>query len=106
VLLSIAIYIASIVVLKSKVKQRHKHWAMYSINVPKEDKMDHNTDSLHFDEKTSKELTELEEISAKLNTLIDVLNENGVINKKVYERTLAMRLHEISKATVFAEMSD
>lgn len=105
-LLSIAISIASIVVVKSKVKERHKHRAMDSINVAKKDKIDRNTDSLRFDEKTSKELTELEEISAKLNTLIDMLNENGVINKKVYERTLAMRLHEISKATVFAEMSD
>jgi len=57
-------------------------------------------------ENTSKELTELEEVSARLATLVDMLHEKGVINKKVFERTLAMRLHEISKATVFAEMSD
>lgn len=57
-------------------------------------------------ENTSKELTELEELSARIATLVDMLHEKGVINKKVFERTLAMRLHEISKATVFAEMSD
>jgi predicted transcriptional regulator YheO len=57
-------------------------------------------------ENTSKELTELEEVSARIATLVDMLHEKGVINKKVFERTLAMRLHEISKATVFAEMSD
>jgi predicted transcriptional regulator YheO len=57
-------------------------------------------------ENTSKELTELEEVSARIATLVDMLHEKGVINKKAFERTLAMRLHEISKATVFAEMSD
>jgi predicted transcriptional regulator YheO len=57
-------------------------------------------------ENTSKELTELEEVSARIATLVDMLHEKGVIDKKVFERTLAMRLHEISKATVFAEMSD
>jgi len=57
-------------------------------------------------ENTSKELTQLEEVSARIATLVDMLHEKGVINKKVFERTLAMRLHEISKATVFAEMSD
>ena len=57
-------------------------------------------------ENTSKELTELEEVSARIATLVDMLHEKRVIDKKVFERTLAMRLHEISKATVFAEMSD
>ena len=62
--------------------------------------------SLRSDENASKELTELEEVSARIATLVDMLHEKGLINKKIYERTLAMRLHEISKATVFAEMSD
>lgn len=70
------------------------------------DTVDNNTHSLRSDENASKELTELEEVSARIATLVDMLHEKGLINKKIYERTLAMRLHEISKATVFAEMSD
>ncbi len=70
------------------------------------DTIDNNRHSLRSDENASKELTELEEVSARIATLVDMLHEKGLINKKVYERTLAMRLHEISKATVFAEMSD
>lgn len=70
------------------------------------DTIDNNTHSLRSDENASKELTELEVVSARIATLVDMLHEKGLINKKVYERTLAMRLHEISKATVFAEMSD
>ena len=61
---------------------------------------------MRSDENASKDLTELEEVSARIATLVDMLHEKGLINKKIYERTLAMRLHEISKATVFAEMSD
>lgn len=68
--------------------------------------VDNNRHSMRSGENTSKELTQLEEVSARIATLVDMLHEKGVINKKVFERTLAMRLHEISKATVFAEMSD
>ena len=74
--------------------------------MPGKDTIDNNRHSMRSDENTSKELTELEEVSARIATLVDMLHEKGVINKKVYERTLAMRLHEISKATVFAELSD
>jgi predicted transcriptional regulator YheO len=74
--------------------------------VPEKDTIDNNGHSMRSGENTSKELTELEEVSARIATLVDMLHEKGVINKKVFERTLAMRLHEISKATVFAEMSD
>ncbi|MGA7900887.1 MAG: hypothetical protein WA395_06770 [Nitrososphaeraceae archaeon] len=70
------------------------------------DTIDNNRHSLRSDENASKDLTELEEVSARIATLVDMLHEKGLINKKIYERTLAMRLHEISKATVFAEMSD
>jgi hypothetical protein len=70
------------------------------------DTIANNRHSLRSDENASKELTELEEVSARIATLVDMLHEKGLINKKIYERTLAMRLHEISKATVFAEMSD
>lgn len=70
------------------------------------DTIDNNRHSLRSDENASKDLTELEVVSARIATLVDMLHEKGLINKKIYERTLAMRLHEISKATVFAEMSD
>jgi hypothetical protein len=53
---------------------------------------------------TGRELTLIEEINARINTLIDLLDANSLIDKKQYERTLSMRLHEISKATAFEEM--
>jgi hypothetical protein len=74
--------------------------------VPEKDVADSNKHPFRSEENTSKELTELEEISARINTLIDMLHEKGVLDKHIFERTLAMRLHEISKATVFSEMSD
>ena len=85
---------------------KHKHQPIDYIHVTTKDNIDSNKDTLRSNEKGSKELTELEEISARIATLVDILHEKGLIDKKVYERTLAMRLHEISKATVFAEMSD
>ena len=53
---------------------------------------------------TGRELTLIEVINARINTLIDLLDANSLIDKKQYERTLSMRLHEISKATAFEEM--
>jgi hypothetical protein len=55
---------------------------------------------------TGKELTSLEEISARLTTLIEMLDEKGIINKKEYYRNSVMRLHEISKATSFDEIDE
>jgi hypothetical protein len=55
---------------------------------------------------TGKELTSLEEISARLTTLIEMLDEKGIINKKEYYRTCIMRLHEISKATSFEDIDE
>jgi len=55
---------------------------------------------------TGRELTEVEEISARLNALVDLLAERGVLSRKEYERIVAMRLHEISKATAFEELDD
>ena len=55
---------------------------------------------------TGKELTSLEEVSARLTTLIEMLDEKGIINKKEYYRNSVMRLHEISKATSFDEMDE
>jgi hypothetical protein len=55
---------------------------------------------------TGRELTLSEEISTRLNTLVDLLQDKGIINKKEYESRVAMRLHEITKATAFEEMNE
>jgi hypothetical protein len=55
---------------------------------------------------TGKELTELEELSARLTALVEMLDGKGVINKKEYDRTVAMRLHEISKAAAIEELDE
>ena len=55
---------------------------------------------------TGKELNEIEELSARLTTLIEMLDEKGIINKNEYGRTVAMRLHEISKAGAFEELDE
>ena len=88
------------------IEQKHKHLLFRYLLVSEKDVAGSSKHPFRSEENASKELTELEEISARINTLIDMLHEKGVLNKKVYERTLAMRLHEISKATVFSEMSD
>jgi hypothetical protein len=55
---------------------------------------------------TGKELSELEELSARLTALVETLDARGVINKKEYERIVAMRLHEISKAAAIEELDE
>jgi len=55
---------------------------------------------------TGKELSEVEELSARISALVEMLHEKGVINKNEYSRTVAMRLHEISKAGAFAELDE
>ncbi len=55
---------------------------------------------------TGKELSEIEELSARLTTLVEILHDEGVINKNEYGRTVAMRLHEISKAGAFSELDE
>lgn len=55
---------------------------------------------------TGKELTRLEELSARLTTLVEILDEKGIINKREYDRTVAMRLHEISKAAAIEELDE
>ena len=55
---------------------------------------------------TGKELSEAEEISARLTTLVEMLDEKGVISKGKYRRMVAMRLHEISKASAFEELDE
>lgn len=55
---------------------------------------------------TGKELTRLEELSARVTTLVEILDEKGIINKREYDRTVAMRLHEISKAAAIEELDE
>lgn len=55
---------------------------------------------------TGKELSEVEELSARLTTLVEMLSEKGVINKNEYGRTVTMRLHEISKAGAIGELDE
>jgi hypothetical protein len=55
---------------------------------------------------TGRELTLSEEVSTRLNTLVEVLEDKGIINKNEYESRVVMRLHEISKATAFEEMHE
>jgi hypothetical protein len=55
---------------------------------------------------TGKELSEAEELSARLTTLVEMLDEKGVINKNEYRRMVAMRLHEISKAGAIEELDE
>ena len=55
---------------------------------------------------TGKELSETEELSARITTLVEMLDEKGIINKSEYNRMVAMRLHEISKASAFEELDE
>ena len=55
---------------------------------------------------TGKELSEIEEVSARLTTLVEMLGEKGIINEREYRRMVAMRLHEISKAAAIGELDE
>jgi hypothetical protein len=55
---------------------------------------------------TGKELTETEEITVMLDLLIEELDRKGIIDRKEYNRLLAMRLHETSKARAFEELNE
>lgn len=55
---------------------------------------------------TGKELTEIEEIVAMLDVLIEELQRKGIVDRKEYNRLVAMRLHEISKARAFEELDE
>lgn len=48
----------------------------------------------------------MEELSARLTALVETLDARGVINKKEYDRIVAMRLHEISKAAAIEELDE
>ena len=55
---------------------------------------------------TGRVLTKPEENSIRLATLVAILEEKGIINKKEYESIVAMHLHEFSKATAFEELNE
>ncbi|HEY3094803.1 MAG TPA: hypothetical protein VGJ42_03480 [Nitrososphaera sp.] len=55
---------------------------------------------------TGKEMSEAQELSARLTTLVEMLDEKGTINKNEYFRMVAMRLHEISKAGAIEELDE
>lgn len=55
---------------------------------------------------TGKELSQLEELSARLTALVEMLDEKGVINAREYQRVAAMRLHEVSKAAAIEELDE
>jgi hypothetical protein len=55
---------------------------------------------------TGKELDQLEELSIRLDTLIDLLSEKGIVSKKEYISNVMMHLHEMSKAKGFEELDE
>ena len=66
-----------------------------------------NEETPHIRRKiTGKELKFDEEIRTQISTLVEILEAKGIINKKEYERTVSMRLHETSKALAFEEINE
>jgi hypothetical protein len=55
---------------------------------------------------TGKDLKWDEELRIQISTLVEILDEKGIINKKEYQRIVSMRLHEISKALAFDEIDE
>jgi hypothetical protein len=55
---------------------------------------------------TGRELTLDEQISIRLDTLVELLHDKGIINEKELESRVAMHMHEISKATAFEKMDE
>ena len=55
---------------------------------------------------TGRELSLSEETNIRLNMLVELLQDKGIINTKEYESRVAMHLHEISKGTAFEEMDE
>jgi hypothetical protein len=55
---------------------------------------------------TGKDLKCDEVSSIQISTLVEILDEKGIINKKEYQRIVSMRQHEISKALAFEEIDE
>jgi predicted transcriptional regulator YheO len=54
----------------------------------------------------SRELDQLEELSIRIDTLVELLSEKGIINKKGYINNVMMRIHETSRAKSFDEFDE
>jgi len=54
----------------------------------------------------SSELEQIEELSIRIDTLIELLSDKGIINKKGYINNVMMRIHETSKAKSFDEYDE
>ena len=55
---------------------------------------------------TGKDLDELEELNIKLDTLVGLLSEKGIVSKREYTNNVMMRLHETSKAKSFEDLDE
>ena len=53
---------------------------------------------------TGKELSLQDELNIKLEALVEILDNKGVLSKKEFERRASMKLHEISKARGFEDL--
>ena len=53
---------------------------------------------------TGKELSLQDEFNIKLEALVEMLDNKGVLSKKEFERKASMKLHEISKARAFEDL--
>ena len=56
--------------------------------------------------KESNELDLLEELNISIDTLVELLSDKGIINKKGYINNVMMRIHELSKAKSFDDMEE
>jgi hypothetical protein len=65
-----------------------------------------DADSLGSRRVTGKDLTELEELDVKLDTLVSLLSEKGIVSKREYANNVMMRLHEMSKAKSFEDLDE
>jgi hypothetical protein len=75
---------------------------------PRKENLDHSS-SGHLNKGrvvTGKELDQLEELNIKLDTLVGLLSEKGVVSKREYTSNLMMRLHEMSKAKSFEDLDE
>ena len=54
----------------------------------------------------SNELDPLEELHIRIDTLVELLSDKGIINKKGYINNVMMRIHESSKAKSFDNLEE
>ena len=54
----------------------------------------------------SRELDQIEELSIRIDTLVELLADKGIINKKGYINNVMMRIHETSKAKSFDNLEE